>query len=261
MGQIEILEGSEKIIMDDPLKRTKDKVCIIGFADSHKQAPYESDEYEFWGVNEMHLVPTIKKLDVLFELHDYKWIAEDKKIKGHIAWLRENKSVPVFMQKHFPDIPLSVPFPREQIVERFGNYFTNTISWEIALAIMLGFKEIRLYGVNMANEIEYSSQRPSCEYFLGIAKGMGIEVYIPPESDLLKTMYQYGFEDGELSMMAAKMKAFIAEQDGGFQFAQNQINQGVAQMNQRIGAKHAAEYLMKAFVYPNTNFVAEKRAG
>lgn len=259
MAQIEIVEGSDKITIADPLKRVKDKVCIIGFADSHKSAPYDDDSYEFWGVNEMHLVPTIKKIDVLFELHDYKWIAEDKKIKGHIAWLRENRNVPVFMQKHYDDIPLSIPFPRDAVLARFRNYFTNTISWEIALAILLGFKEIRLYGVNMANDIEYASQRPSCEYFMGVAEGLGIKLYIPPESDLLKSMYQYGFEDGELSMMAAKMKAFIAEQDAGYNFAQGQINQGVAQMNQRVGAKHAAEYVMKAFIYPNTNFVAEKK--
>jgi hypothetical protein len=33
------------------------------------------------------------------------------------------------------------------------------------------------------------------EYFLGIAKGLGIKVVIPDKSDLLKTMWLYPYED------------------------------------------------------------------
>lgn len=244
-------------------QRKKDKVCIVGFADSKVQAPWDDDSYEFWGINECWADPAFKHVDVLFELHDYKWIVEEKRVKGHIKWLRENQVVPVFMQRHFEDIPLSVAFPRDMIIKEFGSYFTNTISWEIALAIKLGFKEIRLYGINMANEIEYASQRPSCEYFLGIVAGMkragvDIDFYVPPESDLLKSMYLYGFEDGELSIMSAKIDAYINEQQAGINGAQGMYNQSVAQLNQRIGAKMTAEYFKKAFVYPNTSFVSEK---
>ncbi|KKW05508.1 MAG: hypothetical protein UY40_C0017G0001 [candidate division CPR1 bacterium GW2011_GWC1_49_13] len=250
--------GDGEVIVDDMTKRKKDKVCIIGFADSKTQAPYDDPDYEFWGVNEMWADKTIKKCDVLFELHDYKWICEGKRLKEHIKWLRENKDVPVFMQRHFDDIPLSIPFPKDDLIQKYGSYFTNTISWEIALAMHLGFREIRLYGVNMSNDIEYSSQRPSCEYYIGLARGMGITVYIPPESDLLKSMYLYGFEDGELSIISAKMDAFIKEQDARMAGGQNTINQAAATVNQAIGAKHTAEYFKKAFIYPNTNHVAEK---
>jgi len=239
----------------------KTKVCIVGFADSKVQVPYEDDSYEIWGVNEMWSDPAVKRVDVLFELHDYKWICEGKRVKGHIDWLRQNLKVPVFMQKRFEDIPMSVPFPRQKIVEKYGSYFTNTISWEIALAIDLGFKEIRLYGVNMANDVEYASQRPSCEYYIGLARGMGIEVYIPPESDLLKSMYLYGFEDGELSVMATKLQAFMGEQDARIGSAQASLSQQQIVLHQSVGAKNAADYIMKAFVYPNTNFSAEKKGG
>jgi hypothetical protein len=250
--------GPATVELPDMSARKKDKVCIVGFADSKVATPFDDDSYEFWGVNEMWKDPAIKRCDVLFELHDYKWILEGKRLKEHIVWLRNNVNVPVFMQEHFPDIPMSVPYPKRAILDRFGSYFTNTISWEIALAIQLGFKEIRVYGVNMANDVEYSSQRPSCEYFIGLARGMGITVYLPPESDLLKCMYLYGFEDGELSMMSAKFDAFIGEQDAGQNAAQGQFNQAVAQINQRLGAKGAAEYFKKAFIYPNNNFSAEK---
>ena len=250
--------GDSKIVVDDMKTRRKDKVCIIGFADTKASAPYDDSDFEIWGVNEMWMDKLVKRVDVLFELHDYKWLCEGKRAKGHIDWLRKNTDVPVFMQKHFDDIPLSFPFPKAEILERFRPYFTNTISWEIALAIHLGFKEIRLYGVNMANEIEYSSQRPSCEYFMGFAEGLGIKLYIPPESDLLKSMYLYGFEDGELSIMSAKLDSFINEQVQRAQAMTAQINGAAATLNQALGAKSAAEYVKKGFIYPNTNHVAEK---
>lgn len=237
----------------------KPKVCILGFAESKALAPFDDKEFEFWGVNEMHMDEAIKKLDVIFELHDYKWICEGKRIKTHIDWLRENKETPIFMQKHFDDIPMSVAFPKKKIMDRFGSYFTNTISWEIALAIELGFREIHLYGVHMANELEYSSQRPSCEYFLGIIEGMrqagkDIKFYVPSESDLLKSMYLYGFEDGELSVISAKLDSFMGEQDKRIGGAQQQLNGAQIALHQSIGAKSAADYIKKSFVFPNTNF-------
>jgi hypothetical protein len=243
---------------EQKIGREKDKVCIVGFAPGRANAPFDDLDFEFWGINEMWLDPVVKRCDVLFELHDYRWIVEDKRVKGHIKWLRENREVPVFMQQHFEDIPMSVPYPKDEIVRRFGSYFTNTISWEVALAIHLGFKEIHIYGVNMANEIEYASQRPSCEYFIGLARGMGIRVYIPPESDLLKCLYLYGFEDGELSIMSAKFDAFIAEQEHGIDVEQAEMNRHIVALQQHIGSKHAAEYFKKAFVYPNTSFISEK---
>ncbi len=254
-------DSTEGTVVADMTKRAKDKVCIIGFADSKTQAPFDDPDYEIWGVNEMWYDKSIKRVDVLFELHDYKWILEGKRLKEHIKWLRENKTVPVFMQRHFDDIPLSFPFPKDDLIKRFGSYFTNTISWELALAIHLGFKEIRIYGVNMANDVEYSSQRPSCEYFIGLARGMGIEVYIPPESDLLKTMYLYGFEDGELSMMSCKFDSFIKEKEQMAQAMQAQLGQSAAALNQATGAKFAAEYFKKSFIYPTNQFSAETLGG
>jgi len=47
----------------------------------------------------------------------------------------------------------------------------------------------------MATNDEYTEQRPSCEFFVGWARGAGINVYIPAKSDLCKTMWLYPFED------------------------------------------------------------------
>jgi hypothetical protein len=84
----------------------------------------------------------------------------------------------------------------EVVEQRDRAYFTNSISWMIALAIYKGYKEIHVYGVNMAQTQEYQHQRPSCEHLLGWARGAGIKVYLPPQSDLLRSWMLYGFDDG-----------------------------------------------------------------
>ena len=232
----------------------KKKICIVGFAPGREKAPYDDPSFEFWGVNEMYMAPDVKKIDVLFEIHDYKWIKEGKRYKDHLKWLRDQRKTVIMMQTHFDDIPNSVPFPREPLEEAYGSYFTNTISWEIALATYIGVEEIHIYGVNMATDIEYQSQRPSCEYYVGIAKGKGIKVYIPPESDLLKCFYQYGFEDGELSIMSQRMKQLEEEQGAKRQHFDNQVNLSMIERSRAEGAQGAFEQVNKAFVYPHSSW-------
>lgn len=259
-----VVAAPEKPAEQPPGMKTipsKKKVCIIGFADTRVQAPYDDDSYEMWGVNEMWKDPGVKRLDVLFELHDLPWIKEGKKHKDHYPWLCENRDIPIFMQKRFDEIPLSIPYPRDVIEKNFRHYFTNTISWELALAIHLGFEEIRIYGVNMATELEYHGQRPSVEYFVGIAEGRGIKVYLPTECDLLKCMYAYGFEDGELSLMASKLNAEQETQNAKAQQCQIQAQNLMTQAFQAQGAAGALDYIKTAFIYPNANFVAEKKGG
>jgi len=79
----------------------------------------------------------------------------------------------------------------------------------IALAITEGFEEIGIYGVDMAVGKEYIKERPSVEYFLGIARGRGIKVIIPDACDLLKTRFIYAFESNrqnEYNVKIASMR-------------------------------------------------------
>jgi hypothetical protein len=235
----------------------KKKICIVGFAPGHEKAPYDDPSFEIWGVNEMYMAQGVKRFDVLFELHDYKWICEGKRYKEHITWLREAK-IPLMMQQHFDDIPNSVPFPRKVLEEKYGAYFTNTISWEIALAMHIGVDEIHIYGVNMATDIEYQSQRPSCEYYIGLARGKGIKVYIPPESDLLKCFYQYGFEDGELGYMSQRLKSLEEEQTAKQNFHENQLQGHLVERSRAEGATQAFAQVQKAFIYPHSSWEHER---
>jgi hypothetical protein len=251
---IAVMQGPPDHQVTFRIARQKEKVAIVGFAPTWPLAPFADMDFEIWACNEFHLLN--RRIDLLFELHGRKEIEEkerDKVKQEHLNWLRNSK-IPILMQRHFDDIPNSIPFPKDYIVQKYGNYFTNTISWQIALAIDLGFKEIHLYGINMANDEEYASQRPSVEYFVGLARGMGIPVYIPDQSDICKGWTLYGFEDEQATVIHKRIKHFKDENINKKQGLEAAAQQNIAAMHQAIGIVQACEYIEKAFLYPNTNF-------
>ena len=200
------------------VNRKSDKVAIVGFAPSWKEAPFDAppEECEIWMLNEMYkLKDEVKNFhaDKWFEIHDRN--SPSKAMPEHQHFLK-NCPCPVFMWKHFDDIPSSVKFPLNEIIEFFeekgfqgSRYFTNSISLMVAFAIYEGFKEISVFGVDMATNSEYQAQRPSVEYWIALAEGMGIKVYIPPTSDILKCTQIYGFESNNKNR--AWMKAQVKE--------------------------------------------------
>ena len=189
-------------------KRKKNKVAIIGFAPStmaEARFLFDDPDCEIWALNQLYMtfcpqnggLPAIaKRADRWFQIHARSsYDANVVRDHSHHDWMAQQTKFPIYMQERNPEIPMSVRFPKEKIMAEFGNYFTNSISWEIALAIMEGFKEIHLYGVDMATHSEYAYERPSVEYFLGWAKGRGIKIMIPQKSDICKTMWLYPYED------------------------------------------------------------------
>jgi hypothetical protein len=149
------------------------------------------------------------------------------------------------MQKQWSVVPTSVEYPVQKMIDEFGSYFTNTISWEIALAISEGFEEIHIYGVDMAVDTEYHHQRPSCEYFLGIAAGRGIKIHIPDQADLLKTRFLYGFQEPEEFAWKKKCKTILNSITQKKLKIENDLKINEAKLNQYIGAKQAVLELDK----------------
>jgi len=178
-------------------------IAIIGTAPSSLGlAPWNNNDWEMWpctGVFKGVDILNISNLGAWFEIHDPLTIKEQF---GNVDF-HASLTKPVFMQEKREDVPFSERYPIEDILAMFPRkYFTNSISYMIAYAIYLArqgenIKRIGIWGVDMCVDSEYSHQRPSCEYFIGIAEGMGIEVVIPGESDLLKCALLYGYDTGE----------------------------------------------------------------
>jgi len=224
-------------------------VAIVGFAPSSLKHALESifpnpdwvpeKKRYIWGLNELYKVLELHKVPVdhwdrWFDIHDPRSSISTRDA-DNVKWLAA-QTKPIYMVQHYADIPASVPYPLKEVINYFeSRYLTNTISMMILLACMEGryrqdvyqdgklihakgdvedpekaFGEIHVYGVDMAQDSEYSHQRPSCEAAIGFARGLGIKVWIPPTSDLMAVPFIYGFE-GSGQQMRAKMDARIGE--------------------------------------------------
>lgn len=222
------------------------KLAIVGTAPSSLHlAPYNDPDYEIWCLNGVFAYidfPNISNITRWFDIH---FLASSMSLPNNYFEFFKVCPVPVYMQDVFEEVPTSVKFPLEEVLARFPRrYFTNSVSWMIALAICEGYEDISVYGVDMAMSTEYGQQRPSCEYFLGYAEGMGINIYLPPESDLLKTPFLYGFEDEKQDFMRAKLLAKKAEYEVKIAEYRRTIEQATAGLNTYDGALQDVEYTL-----------------
>ncbi len=238
------------------------KIAIVGCSDTKNLAPYGDPSWQIWAMN--NAFGHVHKPAAWFEVHPIKFengqYLRRKLIRpGVFQWSKEFRGqemksylegiakldCPAYMQQHWDIIPKSIPYPLETILAKFGRYFTNSVSYMIALAIHYGAKEIGCWGVDMATGTEYAPQRPSCEFFLGIAAGMGIKITIPDEADLLKTRYLYGFEERERSAWEAKMIQMMEAMEGRKSKAMNQYEVANKQIQQYIGAQEALKEIQR----------------
>lgn len=166
----------------DRLPRTP-KIAIVGrHPATRMQAPWDDPTWQIWIVAPAGSTGMAPRWDAALEIHDYPWETED----FHRDWLREQHK-PVLVNRLRGECPGEVLFPRQELVDRFGPFFTNSIAWLQGLAISLGTtEEIALYGVEMEAESEYVYQRPSCLWMIGVAQGRGIRVTLPAECRLMK---------------------------------------------------------------------------
>lgn len=184
--------------------KKRDKVCIIGFAPSWDETPWNQEDMDYWGINELYMQAVNKRFDAWFEVHDIM-NSPSKQQEKHQNFLM-NCKIPLLTHKHWDKYPSSIKFPWEYLMNYFNQNFifegngkgfedySNQISWMTALAIALEYKEIYIYGVDMAQESEYMYQRSSCQFFIGYAAGKGIKLKIPASCELLKGGAPYGFE-------------------------------------------------------------------
>jgi hypothetical protein len=135
-------------------------------------------------------------------------------------------------------------------------YFTNSISWMLAFAIMQGFEEIHIYGVDMAQDRdvngndEYGYQKPSCEYWIAIAEKYCKKVYVPKTSDLLYSEKLYAFEsDNERNVWIKKQIAELTNREKQFkqqlQQAQSAVNQANAALIEIAGSKETYRTVLR----------------
>ena len=183
------------------------RICIVGSAGpSNRLANELAPDVELWAMNMCHRFLTARA-NRWFQLHPRNW-REDEWGPGnedyeadqdrafgrppdHLEFLK-NCGIPVYMQEQNSEIPTSMRYPLGEIIDRFGGYMTSTVPYMIALALHEGVDEIGLLGIYLETSGEYRDHRPCVEYWLGVARGMGVSIVLPNGCSLTKApLYAY----------------------------------------------------------------------
>ena len=157
-------------------------------------------------------------------------IAENQCLENGIDKLINN-TIPLYFTERTPTVPSSITFPIDELTNKFfpwavkiGHnkyddwYWTSSAQMMIALAIYEKYDEIELYGINMADNVEYRNQRKGCEYVIGFGVALGIKIRRPLDCPILRARFAYGYDIIE----ERAYRAFLKERKN---FLTNQINQ------------------------------------
>jgi len=194
------------------LRKGKKTVAIVGLAPtSCSLAPFDEEGVEIWGLNEAHAFPQwFKRADRWFQIHateSWKRYIAKRDVRGHFDWLKKNEwDIPIYMQYYHELVPNSIGYPLHEVVDEvFHNfrrgdtkvkYFTSTLAYMMGIALLEKFERIEIYGFEMADEIEYVQQKACAEFWIGYAMGKGVEVYTPPNCQILYSQLYGGSEQG-----------------------------------------------------------------
>jgi len=189
------------------------KLALIGKGQGKELAPLKGYGVTTWGVND---IVGHRDVDVCFFMD--KHLMEDTQMQEIIVKSTQVTKTPVYCIKHFADIPTSIEYPLQDITDIFGtDNFSDSFCYMIALAIHQGFKEFDIYGFNYAYGSKYVEEKPDCQYWLGVAAGLGVTLNLYGKyNELLKTkentIYAYNMAQ---SLSREKIKVNKFEHSGG----------------------------------------------
>ncbi len=158
------------------------ELAIVGNNAGINLSPVFQSNKEIWVTGAKG--PTLPRFDAAFQMHQ-----SDAWLEGHTYhrnWLYTNTTIPVYMRAAHPEIPMSIAYPFETAISMlrgaklYGEplkYFTSSPAYEIALAILFGFRKIELLGMDMV-DAEYERIREGFAFWVGFAAGRGIDLEI-----------------------------------------------------------------------------------
>jgi hypothetical protein len=173
------------------------KVLIYGGGLGKREAPLDDPGWSVWAIN---LIPPLDwrgqlRADLWFDLHQRGAQTEDD-----MRWI-SGCPFPIVVPPDLMDATeRAVEFPLTRIRSEFPNApLACSFAYQIALALSEGFKEIGLFGVELAygSPRERTVEWASVNWWLGLAEGRGVKIHRPLNSRLGRHPRLYGLEYDE----------------------------------------------------------------
>ena len=215
-GTPSVIAATEPMsIADAPLVKVERKIAILGTTPTRMEGPVQDDSgWERWtigpGGKDAH------NWERLFEVHgvwpaDFRdYLNELSKVEpprqivtmpqpGNLAetwegaldrWFATHKLDRAVIEGKWNAV---VSLPREAILARFPRrmWFSSSIAWLIADAIMKDATDIGLWGIDLESGEEYISQFVGCAHLIDLARLLGINIHMPANCGLLRDPQPY----------------------------------------------------------------------
>jgi hypothetical protein len=177
----------------------RSRVLIYGAGYGRHEAPLNDPSWYVWAINTIPPLDRSGRLrcDVWFDIHqkcaqsadDLRWIA--------------SCPVPIYVPDDLLDAsPNAVRYPIERVRRDVADGpFACSFSYMIARALLAGFTDIGLYGVELAYGTmrERTVEFASVSWWMGYAEAKGVTFHLPAFSRLGTHQFLYGLEyDAEL---------------------------------------------------------------
>lgn len=172
------------------------RLAIVGtHAATREQAPFDDETFDIWVFNEAANAEWCKRWTALFQMHEpeiYKGV--NTKDPKHWDWLQKKHGKPIYMQEIDPAVPDSAVFPLQEAEAITGfRYFTASLAYTAALAILQGYEQVDVYGAELDANTEYTSQAECWRFWVGVMIGRGIAVNLHSGGKLFAASL-YGYE-------------------------------------------------------------------
>jgi hypothetical protein len=220
----------------------KDFLAILGTAETMPATPWEDEKYEIWAVAQCATYPAFKRADLLFELHPKDYWGDPNVTARINQW-----PGPIVMQDHYPEIPNSIPFPLDTILQ-YRKYHRTSITYMLALAYH-SFRtkgkpyHVGLFGVHMADiREEYAEQRPCCEYWLGRMEDAGMDIFLAGGA-ILQAPGLYGYE--KYNPLTWKFRERVDGLTNGMHQRAQEEREAELKKHEQMGAIKEAEYWLR----------------
>jgi hypothetical protein len=212
--------------------------------------PFNDPNWEVWACSpQNHDYP---RVDAWFEVHslDRKDVPENRpyydKLRAHPR---------VYVSAADGRLPDAIVIDEKPLIAKYGPYFfTSSLAWMMAMALEAKPDLIGLWGVDMSASEEYGYQRAGMHYFMQKAGEMGIQIVLPPQSDLAMPPPLYGWK--EHWPMYWKLRESAKELEERIRVGEKQMARMKEETTTLRGAREMLEYFKNTWIMP-TNEITD----
>ena len=173
----------------------RDLIIVGSHSATRGDTPWDSDA-EIWAFNEAPQAEWCGRWDVDFQMHSPEVYTGFNHVRAdHWDWLQTDHGKAIYMQAPDDRVPGSRVYPLEAIKAMTPDaMLTSTPAQALALALYLGYPKIDIYGIELTSNSEYAYQVNGWVYWVGFARGRGVNLTLHSGVKEHFTNRVYGYE-------------------------------------------------------------------